>query len=183
MFVVLHNRKLNRWNRWNYSENGWYYVTICVEDRMEIFGKIVDGKMQLNEVGLVAAKYWEMIRKIYIEVELDEFVIMPNHIHGILIIGAGRDNRMVGTGQCQNRIVGTGQCPVRTDDRYGKISKVINGYKNVVTKEVRYKLGIGKFEWHRSFYDNIIRTEKDLEKIRWYIRNNPKMWDRDRNKI
>ena len=71
---------------WNYSENGYYFVTICAKNKIEYFGKIKNGKMILNEYGKIAKKYWIEIPKHFLDVKIDEFVIMPNHIHGIIII-------------------------------------------------------------------------------------------------
>lgn len=180
---------------YDYSREGWYFVTIDCMKMYSWFGKIIVGTgqwpvrttMELNNYGLVAEKYWQNISNVYNDVVLDKFVIMPNHVHGIIqIVGTGqcpvrtRDEigRPIRTrdeiGQCR---VGTGQWPVRTDNnhnQYGKLSKIINGYKNMVTKEIRNIFGEKSFVWQRSFYDEIIRDEKSLERIRKYIIGNPK---------
>ena len=189
LYVILRDRKLNRLSGHDYSWEGWYFVTIDCMKMYSWFGKINAGNwhcpsrtiMKLNNYGLVAEKYWKSIPKIYNNLVLDEFVIMPNHMHGII--------QIVGTGQCPVRTRnGIWQCPVRTKDkvwqcpvhadsnnhnRYGKLSKIINGYKNMVTKEIRNNFGGKSFVWQRSFYDEIIRDEKSLDRIRKYIIGNP----------
>ena len=169
--VVLKERKLNRLSGYDYSKSGWYFVTIDCLNLYPCFGEIKVGTeqcsvrtmvrtMELNELGLVAEKYWRKIPDIYEGIVLDEYVIMPNHVHGIIRIG------------------GTAQCAVRTrngmNNRFGLISKIIKSYKNVVTKEIRNNLGLKNFKWQRSFYDEIIRNEIALNRIRKYIIENPK---------
>ena len=188
--VLLKDRKLNRLNGYDYSREGWYFVTIDCLKMYPWFGKImivgtgqcpvrtdkinncpIRTTIKLNDLGLVAEKYWKNISNVYNDVVLDKFVIMPNHVHGII--------QVVGTGQCPVRTRNEiGQCPVRTDNnnpyRYGKLSKIINGYKNIVTKEIRSSSGENEFAWQRSFYDEIIRNENSLQRIRKYIIENPK---------
>ena len=80
------NRKLNRLKGYNYSQDGWYFVTICAKNREHFFGKIVNGEMRLSKIGETAQKFWQEIVIHFPDVKLDEFIIMPNHIHGIIII-------------------------------------------------------------------------------------------------
>jgi REP element-mobilizing transposase RayT len=144
---------------YDYSSSGWYFVTICTKNKGEVLGKVKNGVVFLNDLGKVAVKFWKNIVNVFKNVELDEYVVMPDHVHGII------------------RIVGTEQCSVRTKNgiknRYGLISKIIKSYKNVVTKEIRKDLEMENFEWKRSFYDEIIRDEIALKNIRRYIKNNP----------
>jgi putative transposase len=156
---MINERKLNRLSGYNYSKNGWYFVTIDCLNMREWFGKIVDGEVNLNDCGLFANHYWKNIVNVYQNVVLDEYIIMPNHIHGIVRI-------------VDDVVVGTGQWPVRTE-RIGLLSKIVNGYKNAVTKNIRFGLGKGDFAWQRSFYDEIIRSELMLKNIRKYIIENP----------
>lgn len=170
--MLLRERKPNRIRNFDYSQSGYYFVTICVKNREEWFGKIINGKMVLNKFGKIANNVWLNIPIHYQNVILDEFVIMPNHIHGIIII------------KQLHQTVGTGQCPVPTINKnikYGLISKIINGFKNITTKKIRYVYGKPSFRWQRSFYDHIIRNEQSLFAIRQYIKDNPSKWNDDRN--
>jgi len=140
-------------------------VTVCVKDRVKRFGEVKDGRMMLNEYGEMVNRYWGEIPGHYKDVALDQFVVMPNHVHGIIII--------VGT------IVGTEQCsvPMKCVKRVS-ISRVIKSFKDITIKQMRSRYGV-YFSWQRSFHDHIIRGEGDLTRIREYIRNNPLKWEED----
>ena len=168
-------RRNNRLLNYDYSQNGWYFTTICTAGRKNYFGAIVDDKMVLNEYGKIVEKYWREIADHYDQIKLDEFVIMPNHIHGIIII----QNNQQGL-----NYVGTEQCSVPTrNNRFGLISKVIKSYKEAVIKFIRHNYHDNDFAWQRSFYDHVIRNEKSLDNIRHYIRYNPLQWAVDRENI
>lgn len=165
--MVLRKRKLNRLPGWDYSSEGYYFITFCVRNRIEYFGNIDKNIMMLNKYGKVVDEKINQISNIFKNTRIDIYQIMPNHIH-ILIW-----------------IVGTGQCPVPTGGnnwRYGKISKIINGLKGISSKQI-HELGLFEFQWQRSYYDRIIRNEKELIRIRQYIKNNPDNWHRDRNNL
>ncbi len=222
-------RLRNRIRGWNYSENGWYFITICVHNMMQCFGKVENGKMKLNEFGKIAYRHWEIIPDFYTNIEIDKFIVMPNHIHGIIIINnvvtgqwsviTNKNSKYtisnVVTGQWsvttnQNIVnptkniisnVVTGQCPVTTnknskniisnvvtgqwpvttnnDFHYGLISKIINKFKGIVSKEI-HQFGFSNFKWQRSFYDRIIRNETELLIKQRYILNNPMKWELDK---
>jgi putative transposase len=160
-------RKPLRLSEFNYNQNGLYFVTICTENRIEHFGTIGEGRVQLNDIGNLSHNYWQEIPNHYSNVQIDEFIIMPNHIHGIINI-------------CAN--VGTGHCPVLNNGaeftvHYGQLSKIINSYKNICTKQIKKIKPEIQFQWQRSFYDNIIRDYVALQNIRKYIRDNPQHYD------
>ena len=157
------SRKPNRLKEYDYSKEGCYYVTICTGERREYFGRIENDKMILNNIGDVAKKKWEELPK-YHNVELVSFVIMPNHMHGVIII---------------NDIVGAG--PARPSKK-NNLSSIIGSYKSGVTRQIN-KINSAGFQWQRSFYDHIVRTDESLYKIRDYIVNNPINWDVDKNNI
>ena len=162
-FVVKLNRKLNRLKNYDYSRTGNYFVTICTKNRQNCFGEILDGKMNINDYGKLAETFWLKISEIYPNVQIGEFVIMPNHIHGIIAI------------------VGTEQCSVPT--QCGLLSKIIKSYKDIFTKTIRQQYGDIQFGWQRSYYDHVIRNEESFDKIRAYIQRNPSEWKFDRNCI
>ncbi len=158
-------RKPIRLEEYDYSTGGHYYVTICTYNRGELFGHIEDNHMILNEIGTIAKNTWIEIPKHFPDIELDEHVVMPNHIHGIIIT-----NNPVGDGHAR---------PV---NRINNLSVVIGSYKSAVSKQIN-QLNKVSFKWQRYFYDHIIRTEKSLNKIREYIVNNPAKWADDENNI
>ncbi len=159
-------RKPNRLPRYDYSQNGYYFVTICAHGRKEWLGKVDKGEIILSSYGAIAAIYWKEIPKHYSNVILDEWVIMPNHIHGIIVISS-------------SAFVGTEQCSVPTDAKSLSVSQIIKSFKDVTIKRVRSEFGDISFAWQRSFYEHVIRNEISLGRIREYIRNNPVLWDVD----
>lgn len=161
-----------RLQNWDYAWNAAYFVTINTRDRQHYFGKILNHEMQLSEIGNLAKRFWNEIPVHFPFVILDEFVIMPDHIHGIIII---------------NKHVETRHCLVSTNKNHktpgqkryqnqGKntLSSIIGSYKSVVTKHAR-KL-YSEFSWQPRFHDHIIRNSNALNNIRKYITNNPRAW-------
>ncbi|MCI0455119.1 MAG: transposase [Candidatus Dadabacteria bacterium] len=162
----MKERKLNRLENYDYSQCGYYFVTVCTKNREEWFGKIESGKVILNGFGEVAKNFWVEIPKHFKNVGLDEFIVMPNHIHGIVIIVGNAYMRSL-----QNRTKML-------------LSRIIQQYKSSVTREINSLQNDFCFKWHKSFYDHIIRNEKTLNNIREYVVKNPLKWESDiENKI
>ncbi len=167
--VISSPRKRNRLPDYDYSAPGWYYITVCTYKLHCWFGKIEDGKMQLNKIGKIVEQCWEKTPKHFNRIELDEYIVMPNHVHGIIIINSND----VGNADLRS---------LQKNDRTKMLlSKVIHGFKSTVTRKIRKQLNEYAFAWQRSFYDHIIRNEKSLYKIRNYIHNNPIRWYVDKN--
>lgn len=179
--------KQYRHKDFDYSQSGFYFITICTKNHQSFFGDVNKSgveynpiyKMKLSYIGKIAEKFWFQIPKHFSFVNLDEFVIMPNHIHGIVEIDKSVDGGMG---------VGTGQCPVPTDGRGGSrfghvtpksISTIIGSFKSIVTKTVNQKYPQNIFAWQPRFHDRIIRNEKELEKIRKYVCENIAKWHLD----
>jgi len=168
----------SRLPNWDYSDNGYYFITICTKDKEEYFGEIIDNKMQLSEIGVIVGKYWFEIPNHFPHVELDEFVVMPNHMHGIIII---KNN--VPHVETQNFASLKQVKQIKPQNKFGPQSKnlasIIRGYKIGVKKYATiYKIN---FFWQSRFYDHIIRNEKEFCRIKQYIKDNPKNWETDRN--
>lgn len=132
------------------------------------FGKIVDGKMVLNGNGVIVQNRWKWLGNQYPYVELDEFIIMPNHTHGIIVIDG-----------C---LVGTGRDLSLHSQKIKSLSEIIGAFKTTSSKEI-HSNGLVDFKWQRSFYDRIIRNDKSLYQIRKYIHENPMKGERDRNNL
>jgi len=157
-------RKLNRLKKYDYSQPGNYYITICVHSELRwknVFGKIYDGKMELNEYGEIVLKQWLWVAERYKHIILDEWVIMPDHFHAIV--------KIVHT-ELENFIVGTGRdLSLR---KYKPLSQIIGAFKTTTSKMIHIN-GYNNFTWQRSYYDHIIRNNNALLQIRKYIINNP----------
>jgi len=167
-----------RLSNWNYSDNGYYFITICTKDKEEFFGEIVNNKIQLSEIGTIAQKYWLEIPNHFSFVELDEFIIMPNHVHGIVII-----KNVISHVETQNFASLQQAKPIKPQNKFGPQSKnlasIIRGFKIGVKKYAT--INKINFFWQSRFYDHIIRNEKEFYYIKQYIKDNPINWETDRN--
>ena len=150
------SRKTLRLNAFDYSYNNAFFVTICTYNKRSILSRIrrsdpcVRPTVELSEVGLIAEKVLHKIEQTY-DILLDEYVIMPNHIHFIIVLKNGSPRSATPT-----------------------IPKIINAYKSIVTKEIGYPI------WQRNYYEHIIRNEKEYYEIKRYIKNNIIKWEADR---
>ena len=165
------NRKPNRLQDYDYSQTGYYLVTICTQDKVNYFGEIEKVRMKLSDIGQIATDCWQAIPQHFHNTALDEFVVMPNHIHGIVVIVGNADLRSL-----QQR--GTQR---QTDRSKMYLSKIVHGFKSSVTRIARKQWNNHNFSWQKSFYDHVIRNDKDLYRVRTYIQNNPLNWELDKN--
>lgn len=189
----IHNRRSIRLKGYDYSQAGAYFITICCEDRECRFGRIVNDEMELNEYGTIAYNEWIKLSERFSNFDLDVFQIMPNHMHGIIIL----NNVAVMT-------VGAGFTPAQNnnnDDKSGQpqgiaptktptIGDIVGAYKSLVTKGcldifknkwagVNPAPTMGKI-WQRNYYEHIIRNEQAYQNISNYIINNPAKWNGDK---
>ena len=172
-----------RLKNWDYSSAGHYFVTICTKNRGCYFGDIKDGKMKLSKLGGIAEKYWLEIPDHFPKTELDAFVVMPNHVHGILVINddGGAVNRTdVACNVCTTT---RGRATIwgAISPKSGSLSTIIRSYKSACTKMINQTRDNVQFAWQARFYDHIIRNHKSLFRIRKYIIENPIKWENDRN--
>ena len=180
----IHKRKSIRLPCWNYSNEGGYFITICTKDRECFFGDVMGGKIILNECGEIVFEEWIKTKMIRQNIELDEFIIMPNHFHGILLINHMIHN--VGTprwGVQKFQRTRHRRVPTKTMNKFWKpnsLGSIINQFKSIVTKRIRIN-GNEKFAWQPRYYEHIIRNKKDMERIQEYIINNPVQWESDEN--
>lgn len=173
-------RKLNRLRSYDYSQSGMYFVTICTQNRKHLFGCIKNGVMYLNLNGNIAYKYFNEIPKHHNNINIDQFVIMPNHVHGIITVGT---RHAVSSVNNTNDFNGTRHAvPLR---KFGvpmsnSLSSIIGSYKSAVTKHInKSSTRFNGSIWQRNYYDHIIRDDTDLNRIRMYIQNNPINWHKD----
>ena len=170
-------RKLNRLKDYDYSLTGYYYVTVCTNSRREIFGIIENDTIKINQYGKIVQEAWLKIPNHFNNIELDKFIIMPNHIHGILII-----HRPVGTAPTREGCEAGTALSFNKNSKNNNLSIIIGSFKSAVSKQINH-INNHKFKWQRSFYGHIIRTNDSLHKIREYIANNPLTWDNDDHNI
>ena len=166
---VLHQRRSIRLKGYDYSQSGAYYVTICVQHRKCLFGSIVSSEMQLNGAGEMVVSIWQSLPTRFANLELDEFVVMPNHFHGILLVTGSADvaGERAPTGRAAN------------------LGEIVGAFKSLVT--VEYIRGVKNRKWlpfvhsllQRGYYEHIIQDNTSLEQIRDYIANNPQQWKLD----
>ena len=190
-----HHRRSIRLKGYDYSQAGAYFITICTQDRACLFGKVVNGEMRLNDAGRMVLAEWNMLPERFPHVVLDAFVVMPNHVHGIVVItNPATDD----TATTAPTIVGTGLVPVPDDGATTRVAPtvgdivaptvgdIVGAFKSRVT--VEYIRGVktsgwppfrGRL-WQRNYYEHIIRNERALNAIRQYIIENPRRWQMDR---
>jgi REP element-mobilizing transposase RayT len=153
-------RKPNRLKSYNYSSKGYYHITVDTKGRTPYFGEITKGEVILNKLGKIANARIKYIMHNFPSAKVDEYIVMPNHVHMILILTEASINE-----------------PVK-DRTKMLISKIIQSYKTSVQKSIKNSLGDEELKiWHVSFHDRIIRSEEELERTREYIRNNPKTYE------
>lgn len=177
-----------RLQNWDYGTNGAYFITICTQNREHFFGKIVEtfqckvSTMKLNEIGILAEKYWLEIPTHFPFIELGNFVVMPNHTHGILIINKTDNVLPVETLHSNVSTKATNanknEKMANISPKSGTISTIIRSYKSVVSKNAR--LIHADFAWQSRFHDHIIRDAQSFETIQNYIANNPLNWNKDK---
>ena len=180
----LPQRRATRLRDYDYSQPGAYFVTICVQHRKCLFGTIIDGKMQLNEIGQIVVECWKRIPQHFPSVELGESVIMPNHMHGIIAWGI-TETRTPHPRENHNRR-GEVTSPDNTNpNRRGEVTspalgKVIAYFKYQSTKHInQHRNMAGTRVWQRNYHDHIIRDDPDLQRLRQYMQNNPMKWELD----
>jgi putative transposase len=186
----LHNphRRSVRLKGYDYKSSGAYFVTICTCQKECLFGDVVDGKMILNMFGKIVESEWLHIPEIRSYIELDEHSIMPNHVHGIIMIheniaGARRRLAPAGNGivddRATHRVAPTGK---PHGPGPGSIGAIIGQFKSIAKKRINRLRGTpGAPVWQRNYHEHIIRDETELNRIRETIRNNPLKWAEDRN--
>ena len=170
-----YRRRSTRLKDGDYSRSGGYFVTVCTFHRTSLFGKIVNGRMELNDFGRIVENEWFKSSLIRREIELDAFQIMPNHLHGIIFIQENFNKLISG-----DSVGANGRSPLQMKPK--SLSSFISGFKSSVTKQINMLQGTpGQNIWQRNFYDRIIRNDDELHKIQEYIVNNPLKWELDKD--
>jgi len=176
-----HHRQSTRLAGWDYSSPGRYFITIWVKAGLCYFGRIVNNKVILSKYGRIVEQKWLEIENNRKNIKLDEFIIMPNHLHGIIIIT--HRIKSVNTSQTDNSNKTRSGRLFRL--KANSISSITGQFKSNCKKKIEKFLQYESmdtpyFSWHRNYHDHIIRSENELKNIRQYILNNPKNWDDDK---
>ena len=173
MMTILKHRRSLRLSEYDYSQAGAYFVTICVNKRQGLLGTIVNNQIQLNHYGKIAETSWQWLSQAYDYVELDEWIIMPNHLHGIIFISP--DNIISTDCRGGSRTAPTGESKIKP------LGRLIGAFKTISTKQINFtRKTSGAPFWQRNFYEHVIRDDHSLNRIREYIVTNPLQWDLDR---
>jgi REP element-mobilizing transposase RayT len=194
----IHHRRSIRLKGYDYAQAGAYFVTICAQDRLCLFGDVADGKMRLNAAGRMVDQWFGELNNKFRELETDEYVVMPNHFHGIIVI-VGADLRVCPDQMGQTGQTGqtgehtgsplhgqTGQTGQTGEHTGSPLPKIIQWFKTMTTNEyircvktTGWPPFPGKL-WQRNYYEHVIRNENELNRVREYIINNPMKWELDR---
>jgi putative transposase len=161
----FHHRRSIRLKGYNYSTAGAYFITICTHEREQLFGDILDRTMVLNKLGHIAQLHWEKLARHHPNLIVDRSVVMPNHLHGILILDLS--------------ILHERGYP---NEDIKSISEIIGSFKTFSAREInKIRKLKGVPVWQRNYYERIIRSETELDYVRQYIVNNPINWQTDIN--
>ena len=179
-------RRSIRLRGYDYSTPGAYFITACTHNRLLLFGRVVDGKVETNRIGAVVEDCWSKLPDHYDHVAIDAFVLMPNHIHGVIIIedtsvtvGAGQQPPAKDT----RTTVGAGlkpALPATIDPKRHGVPEIVRAFKTFSARRInQMRASAGTPVWQRGFYDHVIRGEDELDRVRTYIMDNPRRWHED----
>ncbi len=184
-----HHRRSIRLKGYDYTQPGAYFITVCTYMRECLFGEVVDGQMRLNAWGQIVEQCWREIPIHFPHVALDAFVVMPNHIHGIIVIGdVGATHASPLHQTSASPLQPTSPSPLPpshpvhpTGPSQGSVGAIVGSFKSVTTRRINALRGTpGAPVWQRNYYEHIIRNEPSLQRIREYIAMNPLRWHLDR---
>jgi len=172
---IIYNRRSIRLQGYDYTRAGAYFVTVCAQNRECLFGEIANGQLSLNGAGRMIQTAWDDLPVRFHHIELDEFIVMPNHIHGIVIFARRRGEPCVRPSIVRPR----GTLP-------DTVGRMVQAFKSITTHD--YSIGVKQFGWppfpgklwQRNYWERIIRNESELNRIHEYIRNNPAQWELDK---
>ncbi len=176
---VRRRRRSPRINGYDYSQTGGYFITICTKNRKCVLGSLTDEGVSLSTLGTIVVREWVDLPNRFANIELDTFVVMPNHVHGIITLTDSVGATLV---VARNR---AGASPAPTEGYRPRLGSVVGTFKSLCVHDWLDHIkqnglhAVGKV-WQRSYYDHIIRDEDDLNRIRQYVQSNPFCWESDR---
>ncbi len=147
----IHHRQSIRLQGYDYTNEGIYFVTICCYQRQHLFGEIDNGEMKINLIGQIVSALWQKMPQHFPNVELDGFILMPDHLHGIIMISESKEK--------------------------ASLANIIQNFKSISSRKInRINKTYGISIWQRNYYERIVRTDQELINLREYIKNNPANW-------
>ena len=167
----IHHRRSIRLREWDYAQPAVYFITICLRQRVCLFGEIVEGRMLPNQIGQIIETEWSGLPNRFFNVGLDEFIVMPNHIHGIIFIKPVETSFVAPESILHSVIQGA-------MNRAPTLGEVVRSFKAASARIVR-KRGFSEFTWQHNYYEHIIRNERELDLVRGYLLMNPIKWSED----
>jgi REP element-mobilizing transposase RayT len=177
-FMGRYRTESDRLRDWDYAASGAYFVTICTKGKRPFFGEVIDDAVRLSPIGQIAEQEWRRTETLRPNVSLDEFIIMPNHLHGIIVLPEGVET-FCKTSLQRPDWYAHAKTMSALSPRAGSLGVIIRSYKGAVTRWARAH-GYPHFAWQRGYYDHIIRGPHDLDRIRHYIQHNPAKWALDK---
>jgi len=172
-----YHRRSVRLRDYDYGQEGAYFVTLCAHDRACLFGDVVDDGVHLTDYGQIANEEWAYTELLRSHVRLDAYVVMPNHVHGIVVVthwlrAPSDTHSRAATSDAEQRAVAVSQT----------LGAIVRGFKGAVTYRVNVLRGTPRIPvWQRNYYERVIRNDRELERIRTYIACNPARWAEDEN--
>ena len=185
----MYNRRSIRFKGYDYTQAGLYFITICCQNRACLFGEIENGKMMLNDAGAIANDCWLNIPNHFPNAILHEYVIMPNHVHGIIELVGANNHSPVSELHSPKTNHHSPNIPVIGDNRVKNVSPLRSPSKTVGSVVRGFKIGVTKwmrqntdtfYIWQRNYWEHIIRDDISYENISQYIINNPTKWNNDK---
>jgi putative transposase len=187
--MSVKHRGSTRLREFDYTTNGAYFITICAFKREHVFGEILEGQMQHNAIGQIVLEEWERMKKLRPEVASDAFVVMPNHVHGVVWIDHTVGARLASPLRPEDQRFRTTHRELAVSHesqpqqhssgvQSGSLGAIVGGFKSAVSKNARMQFGDIRV-WQRNYHDWVIRNERELSAIREYITFNPQNWSHD----
>lgn len=189
-----HHRRSIRLKGYDYTQQGAYFITLCAHQRECLFGDIANGEMQTNQIGEIVITCWTQLATHFRNIELDAFVIMPNHIHGIVVIvhnpariadDARRGKALADAAGLSDADANANALPLQNTPHGTQprsLNAIVQNFKSITARHIhKIPTHADRPIWQRNYYEHIIRNDAALERIRVYIENNPMNWQTDEN--
>lgn len=174
-----HHRRSIRLKGYDYASPGAYFVTICVQDRECVLGEVVNGYMQVTKYGQMAHDFWDEVPVHFPNVSVDAFVVMPNHVHAIIVINDVSQGGEGGVSDCGGAVTAPCAGDTTTIDR-PTLGQIVAYYKHQTTKHINQMRDTpGTRFWQRNYWEHIIRNEASYRRIYEYVEHNPALWEED----